>query len=242
MNVLVADDEAIARARMVRLLAEIEGVEVSGECENVDQVLERVRAGGIDVLLLDVQMPGLTGIDALALLPEDGPSVILCTAHAEYAVRAFDEGADDYLLKPVEIDRLRKALDRVRQRRSVLQSGMKAREIQKLAIQTKQGIVLVDPTDITHAVLDGPLVSIVTTSTEYLTDFSLQELERKLPETFLRVHRRAVHRRAIVNLDHVSRLEPIETGGFIARTAQGKTVEVSRQSARDLRKWLGLRG
>ena len=236
MRVLIADDEAIARARLARLLTEIDGLELAGECENTDQVLAKVREGGIDLVLLDVQMPGLTGIDAMALLPDDGPAVILCTAHAEYAVRAFDEGADDYLLKPVEIDRLRKAIERVRARRQALGGGPKPKEWQRLALPTKQGIALIDPASITHAVLEGVLVTVVTTSGDYMTDFSLQELERKLPESFLRVHRRS-----LVNLDHVVRLEPLETGGFLARTTQGQAVEVSRQSARDLRKWLGLR-
>jgi two-component system LytT family response regulator len=235
MRVLIADDEAIARARLTRLLAEIDGLELIGECENADQVLARVKEGGVDLVLLDIQMPGLTGMDAMALLPDDGPAIVLCTAHAEYAVQAFDEGADDYLLKPVEIDRLRKAIERVRTRRDAL-GGAKPKDFQKLALPTKQGIALIDPTSITHAVLEGVLVTVVTTAETYMTDFSLQELERKLPETFLRVHRRS-----LVNLDHVVRLEPIETGGFIARTSQGAAVEVSRQSARDLRKWLGLR-
>jgi two-component system LytT family response regulator len=236
MRVLIADDEAIARARLARLLAEIDGLEIAGECENTDQVLAKVKEGGIDLVLLDVQMPGLTGIDAMALLPDDGPAVILCTAHAEYAVQAFDEGADDYLLKPVEIERLRKAIERVRGRRAALGGAPKPKEFQRLALATRNGIQLVDPSTITHAVLDGVLVTVVTTSGEYMTDFSLQELERKLPESFLRVHRRS-----LVNLDHVVRLEPLETGGFVARTTQGVGVEVSRQSARDLRKWLGLR-
>lgn len=235
MRVLIADDEALARARLARLCAEIEGVQIAGECQSVDEVLARVREGGVDLLLLDVQMPGLTGLDAMALLPDDGPAVVLCTAHAEYAVRAFEEGADDYLLKPVEIERLRKAVLRVRTRQGAL-LGRRPREWQRLALPTKQGIALVEPRTITHAALDGVLVKVVTTSGEYVTDFSLQELERKLPESFLRVHRRA-----LVNLDHVVRLEPIETGGFLARTTQGAAVEVSRQSARDLRKWLGLR-
>jgi len=237
VKIIVADDEAIARARLVRLLAEIDGVEVIGECENADQVLERVRADDVDLLLLDVQMPGLSGIDAVAILPENGPSVVFCTAHAEYAVRAFDEGADDYLLKPVEIDRLRRAIERVRARQGVLAQKSKPQTFQKLALSTQQGIVLVDPSDITHAILDGALVSVVTTQGAIVSDYSLHELERKLPEKFLRVHRRA-----LINLDHVVRLEPTETGGFIARTTRGASVEVSRQSARDLRKWLGLRG
>jgi two-component system LytT family response regulator len=174
----------------------------------------------------------------MSLLPDDGPQIVLCTAHAEYAVKAFDEGATDYLLKPVEPLRLRKALDRVRARRGLLQmrANPRNRELVRLALPTKQGIVLLDPRAVSHAVLDGVLVTVFSTQGAYVTDFSLQELERKLPDTFLRVHRRA-----LVNLERVVRLEPVDTGGYLARTDQGQTVEVSRQAARDLRKWLGLR-
>lgn len=92
-----------------------------------------------------------------------------------------------------------------------------------------------DPKLVTHAVLDGVLVTLATTDADYVTDFTLQDLERKLP------HLTRVHRRALVNLAHVTRLEPIETGGYVARTARGASIEVSRQAARDLRKALGLR-
>jgi two-component system LytT family response regulator len=240
MRTLVADDEAIARQRMIRLLSEIEGITVVGECQNVDEVLSRVRGGGVELLLLDVQMPGLTGIDAMALLPDDGPDVVLCTAHAEYAVKAFEEGAADYLLKPVELDRLKKAVERVRARRALLDTAPANRKLpdgfSRLPVPTRAGVVLIDPKAISHAVLDGVLVTIVTSHGEYVTDAALGELERKLPETFLRVHRKA-----LVNLEQVVRLEPIETGGYLAHMAGGRQVEVSRQSARDLRKWLGLR-
>ena len=239
LRVLVADDEAIARARLVRLLPEVEGVEVAGECEDVDGVLARVRDGDLDLVLLDVQMPGLSGIDAMALLPDDGPQIVLCTAHAEYAVKAFDEGATDYLLKPVELDRLRKAIERVRARHAALIAPAPERprrELTRLALPTKQGVVLIDPASVTHAVLDGVLVTVHGDQGPWVTDFSLQELERKLGGAFLRVHRRA-----LLNLERVARLEPQDTGGYLARTDSGASVEVSRQCARDLRKWLGLR-
>ena len=116
LRVLVADDEAIARKRLVRLLAAMPDVAVAGECADAHEVLERVRAGGIDAVLLDIQMPELSGIEALQLFPADGPVVIFCTAHTAHAVAAFDLGAIDYLLKPIEAARLRKALDRARDR------------------------------------------------------------------------------------------------------------------------------
>ena len=257
LRVLIADDELLARKRLSRLLAAFPDVEVCGEAADGEAVLAAVRAGGVDVVLLDIHMPGLSGLDALALMPEGRPRVVLCTAHAEHAVDAFNHGAVDYVLKPVEPARLQKALERARARlepapapREAPKDAPKAeaasaerpgappaRGLARLPIPTRQGIVLVDPETISHAALEDELVTVFTGQGDYLTDFTLNELAEKLPPE--RFHR--VHRRALLNRSHVIRLEPLETGGYLARTARGHTVEVSRQSARELRRMLGLR-
>jgi two-component system LytT family response regulator len=243
LRVLIADDELLARKRLTRLLSAMPGVEVAGECKTGDEVLARVAQGGIDVILLDIHMPGLSGLGAMALLPAGGPYVVFCTAHASHAVAAFDVGAVDYVLKPIEAGRLQKALDRARGHRGHREPreprapGGPGATPDRLAVSTRDGILLVDPRDVTHAVLESELVTLFTTSGRHLTDFTLQELEDALPrDDFVRVHRRA-----ILNLAHVVRLEPQDTGGFLARTRTGHTVEVSRQSARSLRRRFGLR-
>ena len=247
LRVLVADDEAIARKRLLRLLAAMPDVVVAGECADAHQVLERVRAGDVDVVLLDIQMPELSGLEALQLFPADGPVVVFCTAHTAHAIAAFDVGAIDYLLKPIEAARLRKALDRARDRDARwrytdelarFKSGAAGdKPLDRLALPTRQGIVLLDPLTVSHAELDGELVTVHTADAQYLSALSLQELESRLPsDRFARVHRRA-----LVNLEHVVRLEPNEVGGYTARTRNGSAVEISRQAARDLRKRLGLR-
>jgi two-component system LytT family response regulator len=244
LRVLVADDEATARKRLVRLLAAMPDVAVAGECADTREVLERVRAEPIDVVLLDIQMPEWSGLEARQMFPDGGPEVIFCTAHTAHAVAAFDVGAADYLLKPVEAGRLRKALDRARARLrddaglgSPSPAAAPTPALERLALPTRQGIVLVDPRQITHAELDGELITVHVGDRQVLSALSLQELETRLPaHVFARVHRRA-----LVNLEHVVRLEPTETGGFIARTSGGAAVEVSRQASRDLRKRLGLR-
>jgi len=239
MKVLIADDEQLARARLLRLLQVLPDIEVAGEAKDGDEVLAKVRAGGIDVVLLDIQMPKLTGTEAMALWPPDGPMVIFCTAHAEHAVKAFETGAVDYLLKPVEPERLARALERARtrDRRQAFSGEVKQYQLSRLPIATRQGLVLVDPESITHATLEGELVTVFTKEGSHLSDFTLNELESRLPSG--RFER--VHRRAILNLEAVARLEPLETGGYFAKTHSGHSVEVSRQSARELRKRLGLR-
>ena len=264
LRVLIADDELVARKRLSRLLAALPDTTVCGEAVDGEAVLDTVRGGGVDVILLDIHMPGLSGMDALALLPPGGPHVIFVTAHADHAVEAFEHGAVDYVLKPVDASRLQKALERVRARLALRPQEPRApeprapepraseprasepprapaetpaRPLGRLPVPTRQGIVLVAPETISHATLEDELVTVFTTQGDYLTDFTLQELVERLPtEGFYRVHRRA-----LLNLAHVTRLEPLETGGYTARTARGHTVEVSRQSARELRRMLGLR-
>ena len=240
LAVLVADDEATARKRLVRLLAAMPDVVVAGECADAHELLARVRGDGggadIDVVLLDIQMPELSGIDALSLFPAGGPAVVFCTAHSGHAVDAFEVGAADYLMKPIEAARLRKALDRVRQLRRA-PAGANGGSLPRLALPTRQGIVLIDPAEVSHAELAGELVTVHAAGQQYLSALSLQELEKRLPaDRFTRVHRRA-----LVNLAQVARLEPTDTGGFIARTHAGAAIEVSRQAARELRRRLGLR-
>ncbi len=238
LRVLIADDEQVARRRLARLLRAFPDVEIAGECATGTEVLARVRAGGVDLILLDIDMPELSGMETSQLFPEPKPIVVFCTAHAEHAVAAFDVGAVDYLLKPIEAGRLARALERVRAQRAPTRGSappvVPTRE--RLAIGTRNGIVLVDPAEVTHAVLEDELVTVHTTKSEYLTDFTLQDLETKLAGVAERVHRKA-----LLNLAHVVCLEPCDTGGFVARTRTGKLVQVSRQSARDLRRRLGLR-
>jgi two-component system LytT family response regulator len=242
VRVLVADDEQLARNRLVRLLAGMEDVALVGQCDSGQAVLDRLKEQDVDVLLLDIHMPGLTGLETAELLPENGPVVVLCTAHPDHALAAFELGAADYVMKPIEAGRLKRALGRARaalvarQRAPTAAAESPAPVFARLAIPTRQGIALVDPRDVSHAVLDGELVSIVAGSSTYLSDQPLGDLQERLPrELFERVHRRA-----LLNLEHVVRLEPNDAGGFVAHTRGGAAVEVSRQAARELRRRLGL--
>ena len=260
LQVLIADDEQIARRRLGRLLRAMPGVELAGECARGDEVLARSRAAErapVDVLLLDIRMPGISGIETRAMIPEDGPYVIFTTAHAEHALEAFEVGAVDYLLKPIEAGRLAKAIARARRALSgrPRASASPASDssdsseadapaplaLARLALPTAKGVLLLEPSAITHAGFDGALVTVYTDRGPVIADGSLNELEKKLrrvtgePSSFERVHRRA-----LLNLARVERLEPADTGGFVARTDRGERVPVSRQVARRLRKRLGL--
>ena len=147
LRVLVADDEATARKRLLRLLAAMEDVEIAGECGDAHEVLARVRGGQVDVVLLDIQMPRLDGFEVLELVGGE-VGVIFVTAYDKYALKAFEVQAVDYLLKPIDGGRLRKALDRVRQRAAgpkAEPAASSAAPLDRLALPTRQGIVLLDP-------------------------------------------------------------------------------------------------
>jgi two-component system LytT family response regulator len=242
LRVLVCDDELMARKRVLRLLGELGGIEATIECESGEQVLARLKEDDVDIAILDVNMPGMSGIDTVLAMPEERPYVVFLTAHPEHAVQAFEVGAVDYVLKPVDDARLSKAIERAR---TFLDHGPSRGEqashegrLGKLAIATHDGAALVSPADVTHATFDGTLVSVHTATRTILTDDTLQDLETKLGPsgTFERVHRRA-----LLNLDHVERLESVDSGGYVACLSTGKRVDVSRQSARKLRRRLGLR-
>ncbi len=228
LRVLIADDEALARKRLVRLCTALQDIEIVGECEDGEQVLARVAQAGIDVILLDIHMPNLSGLDALALLPAEGPRVIFTTAHASHALRAFELGAADYVLKPVEAERLAKALERVRVR---VGGG---RGLDRLPIETRKGLLLLDPGEVSHAIIQGELVDLHTDRGVLTTDMRLADLERRLP------HMERVHRRALLDLSRIERLESQSSGGYVAHMKDGHQVAISRASARLLRRRLGL--
>ncbi|MEL6347453.1 MAG: LytTR family DNA-binding domain-containing protein [Myxococcota bacterium] len=231
LKVLIADDELLARKRLTRLLGAMSGVAIVGEVADGAAVLQAL-SPEVDVVLLDIQMPGLTGVEAMKLWPDDGPHIVFTTAHAEHAVEAFAGGAADYLLKPVEAGRLKQALDRVRARQEPPELPA-----DRLPLSTPSGVLLLDPAEIRCALIEGESVVMYTDRGRHFTDQRLSELEDRLvgAGSFYRVHRRA-----LVNLRRVLRLESLDSGGYIAHTDGGEAAPVSRKVARELRRRWGL--
>jgi len=228
LRVIVADDEQQARKRVTRLLETLPDVEVAASCATAEQVLAYLPKVRPDLLVLDISMPGLSGLELHARLPAGAPPVIFVTAHERHAIQAFELGALDYVMKPVSAARLAKAIARVRPVRDDAAAD-------RIPIETRAGVVLVDPTSIIYAHFDGVLVTIVSALESWITTTTLKELEARLPPKFLRVDRRH-----LLNLDEVARLEPEADGGYRAHTRTGASVPVSRQAARDLRRRLAL--
>jgi len=232
LRVLIAEDESIARRRLQRLLAEIGGVRVVGEAHDGVELLEKLRGSEPDLVLLDIHMPRLSGLDALALMDPDGPQVVFTTAYAEHAVAAFEQGVVDYLLKPIESERLAQALERVRVRIGQPTSPEGAALPTRIVVPTRKGLVLLRADEISHALLEGASCIVVARGQRFVTDFRLSELERRLPAARFR----RLHRQVLVDLERVERLEPNASGGYVAYLTGGFEVPVSRQEARRLRR------
>jgi DNA-binding LytR/AlgR family response regulator len=227
VKILVVDDEPIARARILRVLSRMNDVEVAGEAKNGVEALELVRRLAPDILLLDIDMPGLDGL-AVAESP-DVPPVIFTTAHKEHALDAFEANAYDYLLKPISEERLRKALDKVDSR-----SPRAPAEPWRLVVVDGSLKRFVDARRVDCFQSDKKYVAFTLDGEEMLTRESLDALEARLgPLGFIRASRGALVRRdAIAAYDAAN-------GGTLVLT-DGQRVPVSRRAAPLVRAALGL--
>lgn len=239
-RVLVVDDEAPARAKLKRLLAEDTRFQVDGEASDGNEALAQVEALRPELLLLDIQMPGLTGFEVLdALGPEACPKVIFSTAYDAFALKAFDAHAVDYLLKPYDGERLRKALDKAHaqlvgartdaQRLEALLAGVAQakgpeRPLERLVVKVGEAWMPLRLEQVLRLSSEDKYVRLRTEGGEHLVRQSLRVLETRLDAArFVRVHRGD-----IVNLDAVARLEPWTHGDGILVLKDGSTVVLSR--------------
>lgn len=227
MRILVVDDEPIARARLVRLIAGIEGAEVAGEASDGGEAIARARELSPDVLLLDIDMPGLDGL-AVAEDPSV-PAVIFTTAHKDYALEAFELNAVDYLLKPVSRERLERALARVR-----APAAPEVNEPWRLVITDGSVRRFVDARTVDSFTADRKYVVARIDGEELLLRESLDALERRLaPLGFVRAHRGALVRRAAI-----AAYDATKGGTLILQS--GERVPVSRRAAARVRAALGI--
>jgi two-component system LytT family response regulator len=245
MRTLIVDDESPARERLKRLLADIEGVELIGEAESGIQAVEMIEGERPDLVLLDIQMPGLDGFEVMEAL-EDPPPVIFVTAYDEYAIRAFEVNALDYLLKPFSRERLAKAIRRAQETLAeerdfaarlgpLLESlATQGQYLARLAVRDRDRIRVLDIDEVDWIGIEGEQVMVHVGDQTYPVRRTLTELEARLdPACFFRAHRSA-----IVNLDRVKEVIPWFKGSHKLRLTTGAEVDLSRARARALRKIL----
>jgi two-component system LytT family response regulator/two-component system response regulator LytT len=255
LTALLADDEALATDELSFLLKDFPVVEIAGAATNGPEAVQKILDLEPDLVFLDVQMPGLDGMGVIRRIRElsrtdafEPPYFILVTAYDQYAIEAFRLEALDYLLKPIEPERLREAVDRAQ--RSILDRPAPAEDLEstaaKPALQRTKVLVrnashnyIVDALDIVYATIDDGLITIVTTQFEGISNYrTIEELQSNLdPELFWRVHRSY-----LVNINRIKEVVPWFKSSFQLRMddKKGAEIPVSRVQTKRLRTLLKL--
>lgn len=237
MRVLIVDDEAPARVRLRHMLATHPGVEVVGEAENGVQAMDMAEQLKPDLILLDIQMPGSSGLDVAAALAEPRPRVIFCTAYDQHAVDAFELNAVDYLLKPVSRARLAQALERVRVGPAP-EFDRVLRGPRRFLVKSGSHYTVVGEERVLYFASEEGLTRLVAEGAQYWMDPTLNELEQRLdPVRFFRASRAA-----LINLNAVAEVFPMPGGSGEVLLKNGTRLEVSRRRFRDLLDALGGAG
>jgi two-component system, LytTR family, response regulator len=263
LRVLIADDEPLARQRLEDLLHREEGVEIAGTADNGDAAVEAIRDWKPDLLFLDVQMPGKTGLDVVREIgPDAMPATIFVTAYDQYALKAFELAAVDYLVKPFDDERFEQAFRRARrmieleevgrlrsQLLAVLQGGDTApaaaptggdgrrpEYLERIAVETKGQVRVVPVKQIDYIVASGPYAELYVGDKRYIIRERMQTLEERLdPARFFRIHRSA-----IVRLDLVETLLRNPGGDYALQLKGGVRLKVSRSRFEELEKRMGI--
>jgi DNA-binding LytR/AlgR family response regulator len=261
LRVLVVDDEQLAREELCFQLVQVGDIDIVAQASNGPEALTAAGEHEPDVVFLDVQMPGLTGFEVarrLLDLADDAPAVVFVTAYDQHAVEAFEVNAVDYLLKPVDSQRLQQAVARVRRRIGAVRqeggeprllneqveqivkimAGRQARR-EQVAVKAGERFWLVQAEDIIYASLADESITIVTGQVAGTSNYrTLDDLQARLdPETFWRVHRSH-----LVNINKIKEIVPWFSRNYILRMkdAKGTEIPVSRSQTKRLREYLKL--
>lgn len=249
LKTLIVDDEAPARLELRYLLDKIPNVQVIGEATNATEALELIKALNYDLIFMDIQMPGLSGLEVVTALKQlpNMPAVVFVTAYSEHAVKAFELDAVDYLVKPIDEDRLAHAVSKVEKLLSSQQTVASKPEqtiekslidIDRIPVESRGKTLLLPIKDIVYISSRNDIVFVHTVDSTYITRFTLKTLEERLQsKSFLRVHRGY-----IVNLRHVIEIVPMYGRSYVlkVRCNQNNEIPVSRRRGQKLKAMLGI--
>ena len=258
LRTIVVDDEQLAREELCFLLQQIGGVEIVAQAGNGVEALRVIEVYQPDLVMLDVQMPGLSGFEVARRVVQAGleSHVVFVTAFDQYAIDAFEVNAVDYLLKPVEAGRLSTAVDRVRKRRAADRGGTDGKGApdldrlvqmlsdrsgrrEQLAIKVEERFLLIQADEVVHASVEDDQIRVVTNSLSGTSNYrTLDELQTRLdPSVFWRVHRSH-----LVNINKIKEIVPWFSRNYILKMkdAKGTEIPVSRSQTRRLREYLKL--
>jgi len=244
LRVYLVDDESLALKRLTRMLRQTRRVDIVGSTVSPDEALKFLSKNPVDAVFLDIQMPGMTGFELLQKLPKE-PAVVFTTAFDRFALNAFEVNSIDYLLKPIELDRLEKALTRLERLQGTSQAQSDTEQLRAIAreltrkfperISSRVGerVVFVEVGNVTHFYAKDKLTFAATVSKDYVIDLTISDLEAKLdPAMFLRIHRAT-----LLNLNYVDEVSSWFGGGMVVRIKDGKRTElqISRDRLRDVK-------
>ena len=253
LRAVVVDDEQLAREEVCFLLGGIGGVEVVGQAADGVEALDVIQAENPDLVMLDVQMPGITGFEVARRLLQAGlgAQLVFVTAYDQHAIEAFDVNAVDYLLKPVEADRLATAVERVRRRLGAERAGrgeldrllqmlaQRQEHREQLAVRISDRFLLIQADEVVHASVENDVITVVTNSLSGTSNYrTLDELQARLdPAVFWRVHRSH-----LVNINKIKEIVPWFSRNYILKMkdAKGSEIPVSRSQTKRLREYLKL--
>jgi two-component system, LytTR family, response regulator len=249
LRAYIVDDERLAVQRLTRLLKASGRVQIVGSETDPEAALAFLQGHPVDVLFLDIQMPGLTGFELLERL-ETPPLVIFTTAYDQYALNAFDVNSIDYLLKPIEPERLERALDKLERLRGQPRPDVRAlarelaaelapaRRLERIASRVGERTTVLETSRISHFVARDKLTFAIVNGREHVIDYTLTDLEARLDaRRFVRIHRSTV-----VNASFVQELFPAVDGGVLVRLKDESKTELSvaRDRVRELKARLGI--
>jgi DNA-binding LytR/AlgR family response regulator len=242
IRVLLVDDEEPARERLRELLRAIPDLEIVGEAADGEEAIQKVIELRPELVLLDIQMPGISGLEVAACLPRPRPKIVFCTAFDQYAVDAFELHAMDYLLKPVNRIRLARAIERIRREDSLKTETDLTRVTRELPLANTRLLVrcgdryrVVPQRDVVYFSSEGGLTRAHTRDREYVLEPTLNDLEEGLDiAIFFRISRAAM-----VNLNSIIEVRPLIGGTADVALNTGVILEVSRRRVRELLERLG---
>jgi two-component system response regulator AlgR len=242
MNILIVDDEPLARTRLQSLLADVSSANVIGEASNGEQALEMVQQHQPDVVLLDIRMPGMDGMETAAHLSnmENPPAIIFTTAYDQYALDAFKSRAVDYLLKPIKQQQLQQALKAAtRLSRAQLQSleelqQQQSRQPLHVSARVQGELRLIPVSDILYFLAEHKYVTVRYRDGEVLIEEPLISLEKKFGDNFLRIHRNA-----LVAKQYIQALKKTSLGQFYLQLQHcDNQLEISRRHLPEVRRFI----
>lgn len=236
MRALIIDDERLARKELNNLLGEYKNIEIVGEAANADDAYELIQKTNPDLLFLDIQMPGKTGFELLEML-DNVPKVIFTTAYDEFALKAFEVNALDYVLKPIQSERLKESISKLPEETSKKSSDDKTLTLEdQVFVKDGDKCWFVSLANIRLFESDGNYIKVYFDGNRPMIHKSLNALDEKLDSrSFFRASRKH-----IVNLSWVESIEPWFNGGLMVKLKGGDKVEVSRRQAAKFKEMMSL--